>query len=776
MMQAVDAGSQIGPYTLIARLGAGAMGEVWRARDERLDRHVAIKLLPPDLLGDPDRRARMLREARAAAAVPHPHVVTLFDVVSVDATDVLVMELVEGRTLSELLRAEGPPAVREGLAWMIALADALASAHASGILHRDIKAANVMITPARSLKVLDFGLAKLRDDPNTISPRRPVTTGERSAIALDATMESETGTTAPTGLREGSDAYETRAGSLMGTPMYMAPEQLGGASPDERSEVFSVGVVAWEILAGKPPYTARTMDQLFQQIVEAPLPAWRDGVPAPLRAVLERALAKDPEARWPSMAALRDALVDAQHALFTPKRRRWPLILALIGGALAATAATWLLVRPGHHADGPGDAKVRRALEEYDVFQNDPARSSLRGALAVAPEHPRALAYLILFGGARADELEATATTAERLAAAAPARSKTRALLDAAVALHRRGPALARRALLDAGAGSDRELEVWAAELAYRGGDYDAARAGFAALVDAPEASFRGRIYDHYSSVLIYADQPDEAVRVGALYHAKFPGDADGAAVHATTLALAGRLDEARTFAEQARALAEGEDTLAGLGKVAALAGDLPGAIELYRQAVERAPEKRRPIRRAALGLLLWASGDDAAARVAIAPCMPLGADATSAYRGQCLFVAGVVDRAMAPAAISQLDALAAASSALAPAYGDPAQLAGLLRARASFDGGGCLRPATAPLAPPDRAALEPAYAAPPDFYAVYHLPLFASWATCERAALAAFAGAPDEALALLAPIAERAPGRWWLLDDLERLRAAARP
>jgi tetratricopeptide (TPR) repeat protein len=738
------------------------MGEVWRACDERLDRHVAVKLLPAGLAADPERRARMLREAKAAAAVPHPNVVTLYDIVSEGERDVLVMELVEGQTLSETIR-RGVPEVKEALEWLIGIADALATAHARGILHRDIKAANMMVTLRRGIKVLDFGLAKLRDDGGGVVTG---STAQREAIALDATMASGSGRGRGTGTGTG---YQTVDGSLIGTPMYMAPEQIEGQRADERSEVFSVGVVAFEVLTGKPPYTAKTLDELFEQIVKTPLPAWPDRVPAPVREVVARALAKDPAQRIATMAQLRDELRAVRDELFAPPRRRWPLAVALGAGALAAAVATWLMVRDRADDDRPGDAQVRRALEEYDVFYGDKALSSLRAALRIAPDHPRAHAYLILFGDARPDEQDAAAAAAERIAATV--RGRDRALLDAAIALRRRGPAAARRALADAGgAGADRELAFWAAELAYRAGDFATARDGFAALVDAPQgqATFLGRIYDHYSSVLIWADAPDEAVRIGALYHDKFPGEADGAGVYATTLALAGRLDDALRYARDALALAEGEDTLAGLGKVHALRGELAFARDHYRRSLERAPDRRRPLRRAALALLQWMVDDDEGAAATVAPCLPGGAEAAIPQRGACLFVAGVVDPKATEAAIRELDALAAAASELAPAYGDPASLADLLRAHQRFPGAGCLK-VTAPPAPPDEALaeLDAAWTAPSDFYAVYHVPFFASWATCERALLAWARGDPRGAAEILAPVAERAPGRSWLIDDL---------
>src|SRR5262245_36327533 len=140
------------------------MGEVWRARDERLDRYVALKVLPAELADDAERHARMLREARAAAAIRHPNVVTLFDIVEDEGGDILVMELVEGRTLFDVLRKDGAPSIEVALRWIEGIADALVAAHTRRILHRDIKAANIMVTPDGGVKVLDFGLAKVRDD------------------------------------------------------------------------------------------------------------------------------------------------------------------------------------------------------------------------------------------------------------------------------------------------------------------------------------------------------------------------------------------------------------------------------------------------------------------------------------------------------------------------------------------------------------------------------------------------------------------------------------
>jgi len=768
-----EAGDLVGPYRLVSQLGKGAMGEVWRARDERLDRYVALKVLPADEAGDLERRARMLREARAAAAIRHPNVVTLFDIVTHHGDDILVMELVEGRTLSETLRKDGPPPLDVALRWIESVTDALVAAHARGILHRDIKAANIMVSPD-GIKVLDFGLAKLREgDPPgaSSSGMRPAVSHTR--IALDETMPTQPAQRPHPGedSRPSSAeiaSYKTHAGTLLGTPLYMAPEQLAGDLPDERSEVFSVGVLAYEILAGTPPYAATTMDALFRQITSDPPPDLPK-VPEPIVDIVERALEKEPAARWPTMAAFRDAIAAERRRRFAPPARRWPLAVAaavIVAGAGVGVYA-WRAQQPAPAR--PGDDYVKRALAEYDVFYNDKALSSLRAALAVAPDHPRANAYVILFGGASDVDRTKAVDAAKRARPALPAASKDRLLLDVAIARAEEGPARAREIL--GAATRDRELAFWAAELDYYSGDYAAARDAYHALLASTDNQLRGRIYDHYSSVLLYVDEPAEALRIGTLYRDAFPGEADAVAVYATTLAAAGKYAEAIAAAEEALRLAEGEDTLAGLAKVLALSGDRARAKELYQRSLDRAGAGRRPIRRAALAFLQWLDGDPAA-RVTVEPCLDGGADAGARERGACLFVAGVVDPALAEPAALQLDALAAAATPARPAYGAPASLARLVRARSRFFGGACLLPPPAPapgaLTDP---ALPAAYAAPLDFYAAYHVPFFATWALCERAALLAANGDRAGAAGLLRVVADKAPNRTWLVTTLGTYR-----
>jgi serine/threonine protein kinase len=794
-----ESGELIGPYRLVSQLGKGAMGEVWRARDERLDRYVALKVLPTDAADDIERRARMVREAKAAAAIRHTNVVTLFDIVEHAGDDILVMELVEGRTLSEALRKDGAPELEVALRWIEGIADALVAAHGRGILHRDIKAANIMITNDGGVKVLDFGLAKLREGDAAFTSRPPVSRPPPSTsmnkIALDETMPSDTHveqrpsalaatigsapvdraiatgdldqTAVVASMTVDVASYRTHAGQLLGTPLYMAPEQVAGNFPDERSEVFSVGVLAHEILRGKPPYTATSMDQLFRQITDTPPPPLPN-VPERVVDVIARALEKNPTARYVSMREFRDAIAAERRRLFAPPARKWPLIAALAITLAGAGFAVWWWRAHRTPPASPGDTYVQRALEEYDVFYNEKALSSLRAALAAAPDHPRANAYMILFGASGGDRTTALAA-AKRARPDTDDHSKDRALLDAAVALTESGPGAARAALAAAGAESDRELAFWTAELDYRAGNYTAAHDEYKLLLDEPTQQFRGRIYDHYSSVLLYLDEPNEALAIGKQYRDAFPGEADAVGVHATTLAAAGKLDDAVAAAEEALRLNEGEDTLAGLAKVLALKGERGRARELYQRSLDRANSARRPIRRAALALLMWIDGDVDAAKATVTPCLPGGADASTRERGACLFVAGVVDPSRAEVVEQELARLAADASAARPAYGSPTSLARLVRARARFFGGACVVDPKRPDAATTGAADPSDYDVPLDFYAAYHVPFFATWAVCEHAAALAARGDGRAAVDLLEQVSARAPNRTWIETAIKR-------
>jgi serine/threonine protein kinase len=271
----LEVGSRIGPYEVVERLGAGGMGVVFRARDSRLARDVAIKLLPPDTLHDASARARFRREALALASLSHPGIATLFDVLEVDGESYLVMECVEGESLASRL-ARGPIPVGEAISVAAQIADALADAHEHGIVHRDLKPANVMLTSRGRVKVLDFGIAKILE------------------AAGDASMRTT--------------ASQTQG--AIGTLLYMSPEQALGETVDGRSDVWSLGVLLAEMLLGAPPFQGAGTLGLLNAIATDPPPSLRGraDVSPELERIVDRALAKRPEQRYASAAAMRDEL------------------------------------------------------------------------------------------------------------------------------------------------------------------------------------------------------------------------------------------------------------------------------------------------------------------------------------------------------------------------------------------------------------------------------------------------------------------------------------
>src|SRR5512141_3070325 len=266
---ALVAGQKLGPYEILAPLGAGGMGEVYRARDSRLRRDVAIKVLPPELATDPDRNQRFEQEARAASGLNHHNIVTIHDIGSSDSTVFIAMELVEGKTLREILLAGALP-TRRLLDIACQIADGLAKAHSAGIVHRDLKPENVMVSKDGVVKILDFGLAKLLKN------------------------QPEEGTDVPTA---------TRAGTVMGTVGYMSPEQASGEPVDFRSDQFSLGSILYEMASGKRAFEratgAETLTAIIREEAE-PLGRLAASVPGPFRWLVERCLQKDPEERYAS--------------------------------------------------------------------------------------------------------------------------------------------------------------------------------------------------------------------------------------------------------------------------------------------------------------------------------------------------------------------------------------------------------------------------------------------------------------------------------------------
>jgi len=281
----VQAGSSIGPYEIVGLLGAGGMGEVYRARDSRLGREIALKILPPDLSADADRLHRFTREARLASSLNHPNVVTLHEVGEASGVHYLAMELVEGRSLRELMN-KGPVTLRPLLQIGSDIADGLAHAHRASVVHRDLKPANVMVTREGRAKILDFGVAK------------QVLTAEAAASAV---------TRANT---------QTTAGDVVGTTTYMSPEQVRGETVDYRSDQFSFGVVLHEMATGVHPFAQNSTFQTISAITDLsppPVTSLRSELPAPLAWMVARCLEKDPADRYDSTSDLaRDlrALVD----------------------------------------------------------------------------------------------------------------------------------------------------------------------------------------------------------------------------------------------------------------------------------------------------------------------------------------------------------------------------------------------------------------------------------------------------------------------------------
>jgi TolB-like protein/tetratricopeptide (TPR) repeat protein len=261
-------GKTLGHYQITEKLGEGGMGEVYRATDTKLGRDVALKVLPVEMARSPERLARFQREARAVAALNHPHIVTIFSVEEAEGIHFLTMELVEGQSLDRLIPAQGLP-LKRILAIVSALAEALAAAHEKGIVHRDLKPANVMVTHDGRVKVLDFGLAKENraDEPG------------------DSTLTS---------------AGHTEAGVLMGTPAYMSPEQVAGRGVDHRSDIFSLGIVMYEMASGQRPFQGRSSAELASAILRDtphPLNKLRADLPGDLVRVIRRCLEKDPRHR-----------------------------------------------------------------------------------------------------------------------------------------------------------------------------------------------------------------------------------------------------------------------------------------------------------------------------------------------------------------------------------------------------------------------------------------------------------------------------------------------
>lgn len=306
---ALTAGEKLGPYEIVAPIGAGGMGEVYKARDTRLERTVAVKVLPAHIAERADSRARFEREARAVASLNHPHICTLHDI----GPGYMVMELVEGETLAARIEKGAIP-LEQALAWAGQIADALDRAHRAGVTHRDVKPGNIMIT-RDGVKVLDFGLAKSSSTP------RPT----EATLTKVLTVE----------------------GTVVGTPQYMAPEQFEGREADARSDIWAFGAVVYEMVTGRKAFGGKSYSSLVGAILSAdPAPMTvKPFTPAWLERLVRRCLAKDPERRYQSM---RDIVLDLETPVgeaVVVRQRRWPWMAAV--GVLAVVAGLMALRKTG---------------------------------------------------------------------------------------------------------------------------------------------------------------------------------------------------------------------------------------------------------------------------------------------------------------------------------------------------------------------------------------------------------------------------------------------
>ena len=327
---ALQRGARLGPYEIVSFLGAGGMGEVYRARDTRLLREVAIKVLPAEIASDRERLKRFEREARAASALNHPNIVTIHDIGSADGVSYIAMELVEGDSLRKLLVGGALP-IKKLLPIAAQLADGLARAHEAGIVHRDLKPENVMVGKDARVKILDFGLAKRR-----VLPAAQDETATPTETATDARV-------------------------VLGTVGYMSPEQVAGKDVDLRSDQFSFGAVLYEMATGRRAFQKKTAAETMAAILnDEPQPVAATGpqAPTPLRWIIERCLAKDPEERYAAtrdlardLATARDRIseIGSGESPLAPRRRiaRTAPVVALAAGLAALAAAYFLGERRG---------------------------------------------------------------------------------------------------------------------------------------------------------------------------------------------------------------------------------------------------------------------------------------------------------------------------------------------------------------------------------------------------------------------------------------------
>jgi Tol biopolymer transport system component len=374
-------GSRLGPYEVLSPLGAGGMGEVYKARDTRLERTVAVKVLPSHMSSSEEVRQRFEREARTISSLSHPHICALYDVGNQDGVEYLVMEFLEGETLTDRL-ARGPLPAEQVLRYGIEMADALDKAHRQGIVHRDLKPGNVMLTKS-GVKLLDFGLAKVVEPVSKVSGLTSLPT---MAHAQNLTQE----------------------GTILGTFQYMAPEQLEGKEADARTDIFAFGAVLYEMATGRKAFAGSSQASLISAIMKeepAPIATLQPMTPPALDRVVRTCLAKDPEERWQSAHDIKSELswiaqAGSQAGVAAPvvasRRRRDRLgwgVAGAVAGAILAAAAAWGVLASRPAVSRPV-TRVAVPIPAGDTFVTDNYLT-----LAISPDGRR-----VVYVGRRADK------------------------------------------------------------------------------------------------------------------------------------------------------------------------------------------------------------------------------------------------------------------------------------------------------------------------------------------------------------------------------------
>ena len=390
---ALTAGTKLGPYEVVGPIGAGGMGEVYRARDTRLERTVAIKVLPSHLSTNIDLKQRFEREAKAISSLQHPHICTLYDVGSQEGVDFLVMEYLEGETLAERL-VKGPLKIDEALKIGIAIADALDRAHRQGIVHRDLKPGNVMLTKSGA-KLMDFGLAKPAALAMGANASHPSNTGLGGPPSPNTPTMSVAALTSPA-------SPLTQKGTIVGTFQYMAPEVLQGVEADARSDIFSFGCVLYEMITGRRAFEGKSQVSVLAAILDKepePITTVQPLTPPAVEFVIRTCLAKDPEERFQTA---RDAALQLRWAATSPATanaagppaaaertnrplRRW--IFATVGtiGLIVAALAGYWWANPGSDAE-----PVRAVIEPPEKTTVDTI-GDFAGAPVLSPDGKKLL-------------------------------------------------------------------------------------------------------------------------------------------------------------------------------------------------------------------------------------------------------------------------------------------------------------------------------------------------------------------------------------------------